>query len=74
SGDVTAYALGGLNLATIGFDNPFGDDDSNTELGLNLGIGTNFNINSSVMPFAQLRFVIGDADQAVLSFGVKFNI
>src|SRR5690242_18089120 len=33
------YGLGGLNFARAGYDNPVtGDKDSNTELGLNLGI------------------------------------
>ena len=66
---VSAYGLGGINLATLGFDG-----NSNTEFGLNLGVGTNFDINSAVTPFTQIRFVIGDADQAVFSFGVRFDL
>lgn len=75
SGSAALYALGGLNLATASVDlpEPF-DDDSSTELGLNLGIGANFDINSSILPFTQLRLVVGDASQAVLEFGVKFGI
>lgn len=75
-GALEVYALGGVNLGTAkndrrGIDN---DDDATTELGLNLGIGTNFDINSSVKPFAQLKFVVGDFDQAVLFFGLRFAL
>jgi outer membrane immunogenic protein len=69
------YGLGGLNFARVSFDNPFNDNrQSNTELGLNLGIGTNFQIGKTFVPFAELRFTIGDYDQFVLGAGVKFNI
>ncbi|MEL7001657.1 MAG: outer membrane beta-barrel protein [Bacteroidota bacterium] len=75
-GALEVYALGGLNLATSKFDRRGidNDDDSRTELGVNLGIGTNFDINSSIKPFAQLKFVISDFDQAVLFFGVRFSL
>jgi len=73
SGSASVYGLAGLNLATIGVDLPAPfEDSSSTELGLNLGVGANFDINSSVMPYTQLRFVVGDADQVALGFGVKF--
>jgi len=71
SGAASVYGLAGLNLATIGIDTPL-FDDSTTELGLNLGVGANFDINASVMPYTQLRFVVGDADQVALGFGLKF--
>jgi outer membrane immunogenic protein len=67
------YGLGGLNFARASYDGP-GGDYSNTELGLNLGIGTNFQIGKSFVPFAELRFTIGDYDQLALGLGVKFNL
>ena len=48
-------------------------DHSHTEIGLNLGMGLSFDIEG-VLPFAELKYVAGDADQAVLLLGVKFNI
>lgn len=67
------YGLGGLNFARGTFDRP-GPDYSNNELGLNLGIGTNFEIGQNFAPFAELRFTIGDFNQLVLGLGVKFNL
>lgn len=73
---VSLYGIGGLNIAFLTVDDPVVDfdDDTNTELGLNLGIGAEFNIESSVTPFFELKYVIGDADQAVLAAGVKFPL
>ncbi len=72
-GSVEFYGIGGLNLSTYSVEwND--DDDSNTELGINLGIGTNFVVGGSVLPYAELKYVIGDYDQLVLFFGVKFNL
>ncbi|QSE96408.1 outer membrane protein [Fulvivirga lutea] len=74
SGAVSAYALGGLNLARVSVDlGPFGES-SDTELGLNLGAGANFDVGDSIIPFAELRFVLSDFDQAVFAFGVKFPL
>lgn len=69
---VSFYGLGGLNLARFSYDGP-GGDYNDTELGLNLGAGINFEIGK-VVPFSELRFTIGDYDQLVLSGGLKFNL
>ncbi|MEQ8475038.1 hypothetical protein [Fulvivirga sp.] len=69
SSQASFYGLGGINLATAGFDG-----NTDTELGVNLGAGANFELNKSVTPFAQLKFVVGNADQAVFSFGVRFDL
>lgn len=74
SGSAALYGLGGINLSTVSVDLPEPFDNSSTELGLNLGIGANFDINSTILPYTQLRLVLGDNSQAVLSFGVKFGI
>lgn len=67
------YGLGGLNFARYAYDGPAGEF-SNSELGLNLGIGTNFQVGKSFVPFAELRFTIGEYDQLALGLGVKFNL
>ena len=76
SGSAQVYGLAGLNFAFVSVDLPaaFGGNASSTEVGLNLGVGSNFDIGSSVLPFAELRFVIGNADQLVLSGGVKWTL
>ena len=68
------YGLGGLNLTRAHWDDDNGNDDSDTELGLNLGGGINFEIGKSFVPFSELRFTIGDYDQFVISAGLKFNL
>src|SRR5689334_3637138 len=73
------YGLGGLNFAHAGYKytDPFTGDkvkDSNSELGLNLGIGTNFQFGKSFVPFAEFRFTIGEYSQVALGLGVKFNL
>lgn len=67
------YGLGGLNFARWSYDGPAGDD-SGSELGLNLGIGSNFQFGKNFVPFAEFRFTIGEFDQFALGLGVKFNV
>jgi outer membrane immunogenic protein len=76
AGSADFYGLAGINLFTVKYDGdvPAGVDDSESKVGLNLGAGANFNIGKSWEPFTELKFVIGDADQLGLFFGVKFKI
>lgn len=72
---VSVYGIGGLNLSTMSVeDNDFDLDDSSTELGINLGIGSNFDVGGAVLPYAEMKYVLGDFDQLVIFFGVKFGI
>lgn len=71
------YGLAGLNYShvSIDFDSAMGSmESSDGEFGLNLGVGANFNIQSSITPFAQLKYVIIDGSQLVLSAGVRFRL
>jgi outer membrane immunogenic protein len=75
---VSLYGKGGLNYftATVKYDGPstgFDISGSDSEVGLNLGIGANFNVGS-ILPFAELKFTLGAAEQAVLAVGIKFPI
>jgi outer membrane immunogenic protein len=63
------YGLGGLNFARAKVG-----DNSDTEVGLNLGIGSNFDFGKKFVPFAELRFTLGEYDQTVLNLGMKFNL
>ncbi len=71
------YALGGLNLTSIGYGEDFpGDEefqDSETELGLNLGLGGEYHLENFSL-FADLKYVISDFDRVVLAAGVRFPI
>ena len=77
--EVDLYGLAGLNLATWKTKTDFMFFDnysvSGTELGLNLGLGANFHTNNDqLLPFAELKYVIGDFDQLCIFAGVKFNL
>lgn len=67
------YGLAGLNYSHVSYDSGYGDS-SDGELGLNLGVGANFIIDSSVTPFAQVKYVIIDGGQVVIGAGVRFRI
>lgn len=71
------YGLLGLNFANYVHDHRNDNfdgkgDDTDSSVGLNLGIGANFHINARVVPFAQFKFVASEFDQAVLTFGIRF--
>lgn len=67
SPSVIPYLGGGLNLARLSVG-----DASNTETGLNIGGGLRFP-GASVTPFVELRGVISDADQFVVTGGLLFG-
>lgn len=74
------YGLGGLNYTHVKIDFDAGDwggtslESSDGRVGLNLGAGINFNIGSSITPFAEAKYVIIDGSQLVIGAGVKFNL
>jgi outer membrane immunogenic protein len=67
------YGLGGLNFTRVGYE-VAGENESNSEIGLNLGVGTNFQLGKKFVPFAEFRFTLGEYDQFALGLGVKFNL
>ena len=62
---VLLYGIGGLNFANA---------SGNTSLGVNAGIGSNFDLGGSIRPFAEIKYVLGEADQLVLLGGIKFPL
>ncbi|PKD19447.1 hypothetical protein APR41_15925 [Salegentibacter salinarum] len=78
--DLGVYALGGLNYSSIkvSYDDSWGMGGnfsaSDGRFGLNLGGGLNFDIGSSILPFAEIKYVILDSGQLVASAGVKFKL
>jgi len=62
------YAGGGLNIAHSSAS-PGG---STTDVDMNLLAGTTFKVKGSVTPFAEFRGVVGNANQVVITGGVRF--
>jgi len=65
-----SYALGGLNILAISIE----DFDGDSEVGLNLGNGVEYDFTDSIAGFAELRFAIQDESQLVLSLGAMFRL
>lgn len=66
------YGLAGLNLTFVSVETPIGDV-SNTEIGLNLGIGAEYSVAEQVGLFAEIKYVISEADQAVIGLGARYR-
>jgi outer membrane immunogenic protein len=72
---VNLYGLAGINYFRGKVKNTDTDDSvSGDEVGVNIGIGANFNTKSNIVPFGEMKFVLGDADQLALFFGIKFKL
>lgn len=69
------YGFGGLNYTRVkwDWDGP-GGDNTDGEMGLNLGAGLNFELGKNFIPFSELRVTVGEFDQFVFSAGLKFNL
>ena len=66
------YPLVGLNATFYGVE----DVDTDSELGLNIGGGIHTSLTSNMDLFGEIKAVLGAeiAEQAVLSFGLLFDI
>ncbi|MFS4417285.1 hypothetical protein [Maribacter sp. 2307ULW6-5] len=69
------YGLAGLNLSivsipSLGFA---GVGSSASNLGFNLGGGADFDISSSITPFAQLKYTLSSFNQLVITAGVRYT-
>jgi len=77
---VELYPLAGINIGIVRveYDGPgssnIDSDDSDTELGLNIGGGALYQINDQLTGFGELKFVISDFDQAVITAGVLVSL
>ncbi len=73
AGGFTVYPLAGINFT--GFRREFNDSESsNTEIGLNLGGGASVEFADKIGAFAEIKYILGDADQGVVSFGLLFGL
>lgn len=69
----TIYPLFGINFSTVSEkinDIKF----SNSDVGINLGIGAEYNFDRRLSGFGEIKYVISDADQLVITLGLLFQI
>ncbi|MCH7400799.1 porin family protein [Belliella kenyensis] len=75
---LTFYGLGGLNYTSINVSSNMAGvgnfSSSAGRIGLNIGAGANFEIGMSFLPFAEIKYILGDFDRLVIGAGVKFNL
>lgn len=71
--ELSAYALSGLNFSSLKIDFDNNGSSSNTEIGLNIGAGGEYALDFGAL-FAELKYVISDADQLVVGAGVRFKV
>jgi outer membrane protein with beta-barrel domain len=65
------YGGGGLNIAHSSAS-AAGVSASSTDVDLNILAGTTFRVKGTVTPFAEIRGVVGNANQVVFTGGVRF--
>ncbi|MFZ6012318.1 MAG: outer membrane beta-barrel protein [Bacteroidota bacterium] len=73
---IAVYGLAGLNVTTIKVkydNNSFFASASDSEFGLNIGGGVNFNAGG-IIPFSEVKYTLSDFDQLVLILGIKFPL
>ena len=69
----TIYPLFGINFSTVSEkinDIKF----SNSDVGINLGIGAEYHFDRRLSGFGEIKYVISDADQLVITLGLLFQI
>lgn len=68
-----AYGLAGLNFASFSYDLGQFGKVSDTEVGLNIGAGIEYNLDFAFL-YGELKYALSSADQLVLSAGLRFPI
>lgn len=73
--EANIYPLFGLNFSRAGYKNKTTDVKSaNTELGVNIGGGFEYFFSNKIAGLFEIKYVLGDYDQGVLTFGVLYAI
>lgn len=67
------YPLAGVNFTTARVKIN-SNSSSNSEIGLNIGGGAAFQLSDPLAAFAEIKYILGDADQAVFGFGILFSL
>ena len=71
--DLVVYALGGLNYARQSFDIDGMNNPSNSEIGLNIGAGLEYDLDFAKLT-PEIKYALSDFDQLVFSVGLRFPI
>jgi len=76
---VKFYGEGGLNITTArskvkSSGNGFNQTQkvSDTEAGLNLGVGADFKAGDKLIPFVSMKYTVSNFDQLVIRGGIRF--
>ena len=69
----TIYPAFGINIASVS-EKVNGITFSNSDVGINLGFGSEYNFDRRLSGFGEVKYVINDADQAVITLGVLYQI
>lgn len=69
----TVYPLLGLNVASV--TEKINDISfSHTKVGANIGFGSEYNFGEHILGFGELKYVISNADQLVITIGMLYTI
>ncbi|MFK7899620.1 MAG: hypothetical protein AB8B61_02565, partial [Cyclobacteriaceae bacterium] len=66
------YAIGGLHYFNLNSEVPSFGTINNGSVGLTLGIGSDFEIDAPLTPFAEVKYYVNDVNFLGLLVGVKF--
>lgn len=69
----TLYPLFGINIATV-TEKVADFTFSNTDIGFNLGFGSEYKLDSRLSGIGEIKYVISDADQAEITIGILYQI
>jgi opacity protein-like surface antigen len=80
--DILIYGIGGLNYTSVSVDvennnsnfGTAGIGASSDGISLVLGGGADFDFGKAFIPFAELKYIAGEANYAALVAGVRFSV
>jgi len=72
-GNLSVYGLAGLQFAYASIDLGFLGSSSNSEIGINLGLGIQINLGGASL-FLEPKFTINGFEQLAFSGGVRFKL
>lgn len=67
-----AYPLAGLNISGVSVE-VNGSKASDTEVGFNIGAGAAYEVSDNLAGFFELKYTLGNYDQAVIGIGVLYS-
>ena len=70
---LTAYPLAGLNISGVSIE-VNGSKAKDTEVGFNIGAGAAYEITDKLAGFFELKYTLGNYDQAVIGIGVLYSL